>query len=62
MYTNASMHILNINRAALSQNFLMTDEFKHNYWAYAIDFIWESTKSRQKAKFRFRVHGEQCSA
>lgn len=31
MQINTSKHILNISRAACPQNFLRTDQFKHNY-------------------------------
>ena len=58
----ASKHMLNINRAALSENFLKTDQFKHKCLAPIIDYIWESLKARQKAITRFRVHWRKHSA
>lgn len=36
-----SKQILNINRAALFQNLLQTDQLKHNCLAHAIDHIWD---------------------
>ena len=60
--TKASKHILSINRAALSQNFLKTEQFKHNCLPRTIDYIWESMKARQKAISRFRAHCRQHSA
>ena len=44
MKIGISKHILDINRAALSRKPLC----KHNCLASAIDYIWESTKARQR--------------
>ena len=38
------------------QNFLRTDQRKHNCLAHATDYMWESTKTTQKARSRFRIH------
>jgi hypothetical protein len=56
MSINVSKHTLIINRAALSQDFLRTDQFKHKCLACTIDYIWEGMKTRQEAISRFRVH------
>lgn len=37
-----------MSRAALFQNFLRTDRFKHNFLAHSIDYIWRSTKAKQR--------------
>lgn len=62
MRINARKLVLQINRAALPQNFLRTDQFKHNGLALAIDCIWESMMAEQKAMPRFSVHEGQHSA
>lgn len=53
---NFPKYIGNIDRAVLFQNFPRADQFKHNCLGCAMDYIWESTKSRQKAISRLRVH------
>jgi hypothetical protein len=57
MKTTSSQPILNMNRAALSQNFLRTDEFKHNCLAQSIGYIWKGMKAGQKAKVRGTLTG-----
>ena len=46
MYKSTSKHRLNINRAALFQNVLRTDQFKHNFLACGIGYIWEGNESK----------------
>ena len=52
MHIDVRKRMLDINRAALSQNSLRTDQLKHSSLARAIDHIWGSMEARQKATSR----------
>lgn len=54
MQMNINKHILNIDRAALSQNCPRREQFKHTPLVHTVDYIWESMEARQKAISRFR--------